>query len=313
MNLENLYQLARRALEMQDDKSAKMYYESILLEDHNNWEAIFFSTYIVVDAKYSELNILAKRMQKCIPIVLKKIEENLNGAELLLLAGRKDATSIHEARNSIEVVFENSVRYAKWIYVEAENYYNAQQSRYNEHTPLNIIGESRKLFVANRYEAIRIMYILGDTIQKYFGESEFAKQQIAWEYGTKWHIEIISQFENREIAKQEILSYVEKIQEIDPEYPTPEIKTSGCYIATSVYGTYNCPQVWTLRRFRDDVLDKKCWGKRFIDVYYSVSPVLVKWFGKKIWIQKTWRKILDSIVKKLNSKGISDLPYDDKN
>lgn len=30
---------------------------------------------------------------------------------------------------------------------------------------------------------------------------------------------------------------------------------NGCYIATCVYGSYDCPQVWILRRFRDDILD----------------------------------------------------------
>ncbi len=30
----------------------------------------------------------------------------------------------------------------------------------------------------------------------------------------------------------------------------------GCYIATCVYGSYDCPQVWTLRRFRDYTLDE---------------------------------------------------------
>ena len=31
-------------------------------------------------------------------------------------------------------------------------------------------------------------------------------------------------------------------------------KKQGCYVATCVYGSYDCPQVWTLRRYRDDVL-----------------------------------------------------------
>ena len=25
----------------------------------------------------------------------------------------------------------------------------------------------------------------------------------------------------------------------------------ACYVATAVYGSYDCPEVWTLRRFRD--------------------------------------------------------------
>ena len=28
----------------------------------------------------------------------------------------------------------------------------------------------------------------------------------------------------------------------------------GCYVATAVYGSYDCPEIWTLRRFRDKVL-----------------------------------------------------------
>ena len=28
----------------------------------------------------------------------------------------------------------------------------------------------------------------------------------------------------------------------------------GCYVATAVYGSYDCPEVWTLRRYRDDTL-----------------------------------------------------------
>ena len=30
--------------------------------------------------------------------------------------------------------------------------------------------------------------------------------------------------------------------------------SGGCYVATCVYGSYDCPQVWTLRRFRDNTL-----------------------------------------------------------
>ncbi|MFR9028073.1 MAG: DUF2726 domain-containing protein [Clostridium sp.] len=39
----------------------------------------------------------------------------------------------------------------------------------------------------------------------------------------------------------------------------PEKKRRGCYIATAVYGSYDCPQVWVLRRFRDQILEKYGW------------------------------------------------------
>lgn len=63
----------------------------------------------------------------------------------------------------------------------------------------------------------------------------------------------------------------------------------GCYIATAVYGSYDCPQVWTLRRFRDHTLAASWYGRTFLHAYYAVSPTLVKWFGRTAWFQKLWR------------------------
>lgn len=37
-------------------------------------------------------------------------------------------------------------------------------------------------------------------------------------------------------------------------------KKEGCYVATAVYGSYNCPQVWILRRYRDFYLANKKYG-----------------------------------------------------
>ena len=95
--------------------------------------------------------------------------------------------------------------------------------------------------------------------------------------------------------------------------PKPEQSNSGCYIATAVYGSYDCPQVWTLRRFRDDTLAETWYGRTFIRVYYSISPTLVKWFGHCAWFQKMWRDRLDHMVADLNAKGVEGTPYNDKN
>ena len=87
---------------------------------------------------------------------------------------------------------------------------------------------------------------------------------------------------------------------------------NGCYVATCVYGSYDCPQVWTLRRFRDDTLGSTWYGRAFIRIYYAISPTLVKWFGKTKWFKKLWRGKLDRMVKRLNGKGVKDTPYQDK-
>ena len=120
--------------------------------------------------------------------------------------------------------------------------------------------------------------------------------------------------------------YAQRILEIDPyneeatrilysslskEYGQSS-KSSGCYIATAVYGSYDCPQVWTLRRYRDDMLSNTWYGRAFIRVYYATSPTLVKWFGDSAWFINLWKPKLDRMVRALNEIGVLDTPYMDR-
>ena len=86
------------------------------------------------------------------------------------------------------------------------------------------------------------------------------------------------------------------------------VGTDGCYIATAVYGSYDCPEVWTLRRFRDEVLGKSMGGRMFIKAYYALSPILAKGLGKGM-AQKACRMALDPFVAYLQSQGISSNQY----
>ena len=90
------------------------------------------------------------------------------------------------------------------------------------------------------------------------------------------------------------------------------VKNGACYIATCVYGSYDCPQVWTLRRFRDYTLDETWYGRLFIKCYYAISPTLVKWFGNTKWFRKFWKYKLDKMVADLNNNGVQDTYYNDK-
>lgn len=92
------------------------------------------------------------------------------------------------------------------------------------------------------------------------------------------------------------------------EYTPP---SGGCYVATCVYGSYDCPQVWTLRRFRDNTLSLSPFGRAFIRMYYTISPMVVKCFGSYRWFHKLFKKPLDKWVKTLNSNGVENTPYND--
>ena len=94
--------------------------------------------------------------------------------------------------------------------------------------------------------------------------------------------------------------------------PSSSKSSSGCYIATAVYGSYDCPEVWTLRRYRDSVLDNTWYGRFFIRTYYAISPTLVKWFGKTNWFRNLFREPLNRWVNKLNEQGVENIPYTDK-
>ena len=90
---------------------------------------------------------------------------------------------------------------------------------------------------------------------------------------------------------------------INPTSPASNSSTGsgeGCYIATCVYGSYDAPEVLTLRKFRDEILKKHRLGRAFIRCYYAISPHLVKCFGKSEWFHRFWRKRLDGMLSRLN-------------
>lgn len=90
-------------------------------------------------------------------------------------------------------------------------------------------------------------------------------------------------------------------------------QSAGCYIATAVYGSYDCPEVWTLRRYRDKRLAKTWYGRMFIRTYYAISPTLVKWFSETQWFKNMCKPKLDKMVYRLQKEGIENTPYQDRN
>ncbi|MDR1948185.1 MAG: hypothetical protein LBQ38_02225 [Spirochaetaceae bacterium] len=124
---------------------------------------------------------------------------------------------------------------------------------------------------------------------------------------------------NRELGKKWVqkavdagFSHATKVLEKMNTTPEGQKLSSGCYVATAVYGSYDCPQVRVLRCYRDYRLGKSVFGRAFIRVYYCLSPTVVKWFGKKPWFNRFWRGILDRMVAGLVDLGIDDTPYEDR-
>lgn len=79
---------------------------------------------------------------------------------------------------------------------------------------------------------------------------------------------------------------------------------NSCYIATMVYGSYEAPEVMTLRNFRDEVLRKYFFGRLFIGFYYLTSPSVVSLTKNSPRINGFFKKRLDKFVDRLRSRGI---------
>lgn len=120
--------------------------------------------------------------------------------------------------------------------------------------------------------------------------------------------EIIADIKAKAVAKA-LINENAQIHTTNSSYV--EKRSGGCYVATAVYGSYDCPEVWTLRRFRDFSLAKSWYGRAFIRLYYAVSPTLVDRFGNAAWFNRFCRAPLDRLVARLRADGYEDSPYND--
>lgn len=292
--LQNLYQLARRAKDENNSENAAKYYDMILVKEPQNWEAAFYSVYFKAsDCMVGKIGSSAQSVNKCLNNVFELIKNNVSDKN-------EQIEIVKEIDSKCKSISYDMFKAIKLMSQKMGVNYNA--------TALN-----DSIAVRN------IMLFLGDNIKKYFGDySELNQIMIgAWKEGVDYHnnmLQFVSLIE-RDSYKKIIMGTVRKIQEYEPSYysqTTVKNKSGGCYIATAVYGSYDCPEVWVLRRFRDYTLAEKWYGRLFIKVYYAISPSLVKLFGNTKWFKMIWRKRLDPMVAKLKNKGVKETPYIDR-
>lgn len=99
---------------------------------------------------------------------------------------------------------------------------------------------------------------------------------------------------------RQVQDFAQTIQEVifalRPIGPAPK-PAGACYIATAVYGSYDAPQVLSLRRFRDEHLEVSPLGRAFVRWYYEVSPRLVNHFEGASIPTRLARVVLDALVR----------------
>ena len=93
--LENLRQLAERAKEENDSKTAAKYFEQILVEDPDDWEANFYTIfYAAHDIKIAEIGSAATRVSNIIEPVFRLIKRQVTDEEQQYCAYMEVATKV---------------------------------------------------------------------------------------------------------------------------------------------------------------------------------------------------------------------------
>lgn len=75
----------------------------------------------------------------------------------------------------------------------------------------------------------------------------------------------------------------------------PPASSSNCFIATVVYGA-TAPETNMLRKWRDEALLPRYWGRVLVSAYYAVSPRLVPVVKRNKWIRDGVKLALDKVV-----------------
>ena len=130
-----------------------------------------------------------------------------------------------------------------------------------------------------------------------------------WEYSRQNYLSTYryekEQEKQRKIREEEERRRKENERKNQPQSQNSSSSTSssiqnsskgGCYIATLVYGDYDHPKVKVLRHFRDNVLLKNNFGKKFVKFYYKYSPGWVQHLKSKKHINRCIRSILNCFV-----------------
>ena len=293
---ENLYKLARRAKDEDNTEMALKYYSQLLELHPDDWEAYYYTAYFnTQNTTIANITVAASNFSRVFTTVFTLLKQsNLKPAEIVTEATLVAGTGSLLASQMMNVAAQSHNEFLQISYEVGK-----------EHEPE---------YIANTIACLDVQLAIGDAIESVFlqdGSDQFSDlESVAvevWKHGAE-----MSKYDSSFAVVKRKSSFSERIQRYDSTYVEPASQASGgCYVATAVYGSYDCPEVWTLRRFRDYRLKSTFIGRIFIRVYYFVSPTLVRAFGRAKWFNALFRHPLDALVARCKSDGYADTPYYD--
>lgn len=211
--LNNLYELARRAKNSNNSDNASKYYEMILVKDPKSWEATFYAVYFKsMGCKIAEINIAATNLTNCLESVMELIKLNVSDKE--------------EQKKAILEVWDKTTDIAEMLFSATINHYNQ----------FSTVAGQANTSSNDAYAVINLSYKLGDVIADKFDNEIYKKQIIdVWTQGVSFNRQSSSMFlsANGQILtpmNQLAESYNNKILMLDPATNVSSVSSSGCML-----------------------------------------------------------------------------------
>ena len=209
--IKNLYVIARRSRDNNDWDSAKRYYDLVLQEDPQSWEAIFYLAYF--DAYYcknGELQIKASKMCNCITSVV----------DLIILSNM----SLKEKEESLTMIGSSVISISNGLQERAKNFRNSMIGiKFISPTMLLSAGKDQQTYYNTVVPMINCKYFFADGIEKgieQFEEYPNVKQLMVkmWKLGNS---DLEELFKNRltDHNKNVIQTYKTKISKYSSDQP----------------------------------------------------------------------------------------------
>jgi len=313
--IQNWMNMGLSAYQAGNNQEAYSYFVKVVENDPNNWQAIFYkgisaswqSTMAnprIIEAiqgttKAKELltksDMTQEEKDANIGIFSIELYKNLKAYFDLWFKFYMDLENPYDAKRAIDFVFEmkNCFKYAEFTFDLIENIsFDNPDLETFKFEMRKFIAASLCYFICESYE---YWSDYKQTTLLYWGLSVKDKQEYITVHD-KMMVEILK-------VKPNFKSDIWR-DEPGPRYkPTTTSMKAGCYIATAVYGSYDAPEVLTLKNFRDDVLTKSILGRLFVKLYYFFSPPIANKLKYANRINKIVKNLLNRIVMKINNKN----------
>ncbi len=202
--IDNLFKLARRARNESNYKMAIHYYESILVEDPDNWEAVFYCAFLqAIQSDFNSLMDTYLHTQASINTLLQLLTQHyLNNSELPEIL----TTIINE------------------IHVLVISWFNTAQNYFLQNKQIKQSWESFGTKV------LQTEFELGNSINSVFEDKNFALPFVsaAWKNGIQTNVDVKkwTRFPNKYFCKVVINHYYPKIRMYDKSYQIPKPRKS---------------------------------------------------------------------------------------